>query len=839
MILNASNPVVFKQGAEYYRMKRIKSIQFNQERLSFDASVLGREQYNVSILFNRDGTMSRAVCSCPDFEEDRMLCGHIVSVLFLIREKDEQGFFSELRFRQAARQIFGFFQDIPNILKKRLELETTFEFNSSGILSSGAYSALSFRIGEDRLYVLKNIKGFFESMEENNEVRLGKNFTYDPACHDFKDEDRPVINFVKELYEAEKLAGRFTGGYSHGTVFRNRIVCLPSSGVKRFFEIVGDKPFRAQIQGKLYENMTVLNSDFPVEFHLAKDGKDLVLSIDFEGSIMPLTDDGEYFLAGDRIYKTTKKQQENFKPFYMAMMYIKGRKLRFLEEDRDKFVSEVFPFANKVGKVIIDENVQSLIEKCDLDAEIYLDRDGVTITADIRFKYKDRAINPFSPVEKQHTSEKILIRDVENERIILDILGEAEFKVRNNQIYLDDEDKIFDLVNDILPRLQEYASIYYSESFKNVVIRHMPSFSGSIGFNTGNDMLEFSFDIDGIAHEELEEVLLSLKDRKKFFRLKDGSYLPLNTKQFKELSDIVDCLDAGLGDFRQGVLQIPKFRSLYLNSYLKESGIYYIERNQAFKEFVQNILEPSDMNFKVPGELKGILRDYQKLGFKWLKTLSVYGLGGILADDMGLGKTLQVLALILSDMQEKGRQPSLVIVPTSLIFNWCAEVEKFAPGLKVIAVTGSRVERSALRENISEADLVITSYPLIRRDIEEYKSINFRYCILDEAQHIKNPGSQNASSVKEINSGVRFALTGTPIENSLSELWSIFDFVIPGYLYSYQKFARKYEAPISNGEGEKQLKELGRQVKPFILRRLKTDVLRELPEKIETRLIVC
>ena len=152
------------------------------------------------------------------------------------------------------------------------------------------------------------------------------------------------------------------------------------------------------------------------------------------------------------------------------------------------------------------------------------------------------------------------------------------------------------------------------------------------------------------------------------------------------------------------------------------------------------------MAFPLPAGLKGLLRDYQKFGFKWLKTLEYYRLGGILADDMGLGKTLQIIALLLSAKNEKGPAPSLIVVPTSLVFNWCAELDKFAPGLKYATIVGDKKEMHELIGSLDRFDVIITTYPLIRRDIELYEAYNFRYCILDEAQHIKNPASRNARS---------------------------------------------------------------------------------------------
>nr|WP_242949685.1 DEAD/DEAH box helicase [Clostridium pasteurianum] len=232
------------------------------------------------------------------------------------------------------------------------------------------------------------------------------------------------------------------------------------------------------------------------------------------------------------------------------------------------------------------------------------------------------------------------------------------------------------------------------------------------------------------------------------------------------------------------------------------------------------------------------MRKYQKFGFKWLKSLARCGFGGILADEMGLGKTLQVISFLASEKKSGNNIPSIVICPTSLVYNWLSEIQRFYPDLKVLVISGSREERKNSIENYKGHDILITSYPLIRRDIEYYHSIDFKYCILDEAQQIKNPNSINAKSVKEIKAENYFALTGTPIENSLTELWSIFDFIMPGYLMSHTKFIKKYEAPIVKGNDKNSLGELNKHIRPFILRRLKSEVIKELPPKIEHKITV-
>jgi SNF2 family DNA or RNA helicase len=261
-----------------------------------------------------------------------------------------------------------------------------------------------------------------------------------------------------------------------------------------------------------------------------------------------------------------------------------------------------------------------------------------------------------------------------------------------------------------------------------------------------------------------------------------------------------------------------------------------LKRKSSFKALIDSIASPDEHDFECPKALRHILRDYQLIGFQWLKTLAKFGFGGILADDMGLGKTLQTIAFIMSEY-ELGQRPTLIITPTSLVYNWSEEIHKFLPDLDVLIIDGQPQIRESLIETCMDYPIVITSYPLIRRDATHYESIQFNYCIIDEAQHIKNPKSLNAMSVKQIHANGYFALTGTPIENHLTELWSIFDFVMPKLLFNHQKFTNVYEVPITRDQNATALLQLKKTIRPFILRRLKSEVLTELPEKIETKLV--
>ena len=338
-------------------------------------------------------------------------------------------------------------------------------------------------------------------------------------------------------------------------------------------------------------------------------------------------------------------------------------------------------------------------------------------------------------------------------------------------------------------------------------------------------MLEFTFEMDGIDVSELSNIFNALRLRKRYYKLKDGSFLSLENSELEEIVQIFEGLDLSPEKIENGKIKIPKYRSLYLDKLLKDKGMDYIKKNVDFKRLIMDINDPEDMDFKIPKNLNAQLRDYQKFGFKWLKTLSKYGFGGILADEMGLGKTVQLLAFLLSEKEEE-KGTSIAVVPTSLVYNWEEETKRFAPSLKTLVVSGSKPERDELISKAKEYDLVITSYPLMRRDIEDYQNIVFDHCILDEAQHIKNHGSLNARAVKNINAKQYFALTGTPMENSLSELWSIFDYLMPGYLLSNTKFSTKYERPIAKDSDVQKLKDLNNHIKPFILRRLKREVLK-------------
>jgi len=352
----------------------------------------------------------------------------------------------------------------------------------------------------------------------------------------------------------------------------------------------------------------------------------------------------------------------------------------------------------------------------------------------------------------------------------------------------------------------------------------------------GGNLLEINVDMDGIDPRTAGEILKSIREKKRYFKLKNGEFVSLEDENIKKLGGVLS--DVSREELKGSAIALSRYRMMgILGKYRGDPGLP-IENTDSLEKIVDDIVESRHQKLELPKGLNGNLRDYQVSGFKWLKVLQKNFLGGILADDMGLGKTVQAIAFLLSAKEsDENPGPSLVVAPSTLVYNWENELKKFAPSLKTLTVTGNKASRTKLAKTIPEYDVIITSYPLLRNDMELYERHRFYCCILDEAQHIKNPESLNAKSVKRIGSKARFALTGTPMENSPAELWSIFDFIMPGYLHSYKRFNENYQKPILEGD-ENSLNELKKLTAPFILRRTKKEVLRELPEKIESTLMV-
>ncbi|WP_027365271.1 DEAD/DEAH box helicase [Desulfotruncus alcoholivorax] len=836
------NSQVFQRGWQYYKENRVTALKFNKEELYLSALVSGEQQYEVEIGFSKDGEVYDISCDCPAYFQYEGACKHIVAVLLAFRDKARVKAKNKSNTHEnvLAQSILDYFNGVNDPPKIPVDLELTLDYgNEMRGMARHVVSSLTLRMGEGKLYVVKNVKNLLKAMNKGETIVFGKNFTYSPYSHAFSPKIGPVIDLLQEMYEIEEsmLEDYWYGGWqsAQGRLFKGKQVLLTRSLALRLLALLPSEGFNIKIFNQEFINVPILEQDLPLRFLLDKKNNDLLLNWE-EMDIFPLVATGEYFFYGGRVYKISNYQREFFAPLVNAFAQSPDG-IRFSKRQRDRFIAEVLPVVKKIGRIDLSPVVQDSLLQEDLMAKVYLDRAGDDVTAKVEFVYGEVRINPFAAESPPATGDKILVRDPAGEKAILSLFEQAEFRTQNGSLYLKQEDAIYDFVQHLLPKVQQVAEVYYSESFHKIRFRNAKAFSGGIRLIEDSGMLEISFELEDIDMSEMGAIFQSLREKKKYYRLKDGSFLQLDTPEVNldQMLHMLDMLDLTEKDLRKNVIKLPRYRALYIDRCLKEADLHFT-KNPAFKQLVQNITEPRDLEFNPPENLRGELRDYQKVGFKWLKALAAYGLGGILADDMGLGKTIQAIAFIISE-KEKVQAPSLVIAPTSVVYNWQDEVEKFAPGLKVVVVSGTRRERELQIKAAKDADLVITSYALIRRDIELYEDFYFGYCFLDEAQHIKNPGSLNARAVKIIKARGYFALTGTPMENNLTELWSIFDFVMRGYLLSHQKFVKKYERPVIRDQNQRVLQELQKQITPFILRRMKKEVLQELPPKIESRVL--
>ena len=459
----------------------------------------------------------------------------------------------------------------------------------------------------------------------------------------------------------------------------------------------------------------------------------------------------------------------------------------------------------------------------------------------------------FSPLADEHVPREIC-RDVPAEFYISRLITRyfSYWEDESGELVIrGDEDALYQVLSEGMPQFQEVGEVWLSESVRH--LRVLPPPEVSMGVSLGGGWLDLKIETAGIDPAELLQVLSEYRQKKKYYRMKNGEFLQLSGGGLQALDSLTADLGLTKSEFQAGEAKIPAYRAFYLDSLSGDGRMKLFQRDEAYGMMVRDLKTAQSVSYAVPAVLEKTLREYQKIGYTWMRTLARYHFGGILADDMGLGKTLQVIALLTAFYQEKTEQkaagnegsgselplPSLIVCPASLVYNWGQEFARFSPGIRVLLIAGTAKERQEqleeqMRMEASEgAQVIITSYDLLKRDRAAYLGRTFEYEIIDEAQVIKNAKTQGAKAVKEISANARFALTGTPVENRLSELWSIFDFLMPGFLYSYRKFRERYELPIVKNQDPEALTALRRMTGPFVLRRLKKDVLRELPGKEE------
>ena len=503
------------------------------------------------------------------------------------------------------------------------------------------------------------------------------------------------------------------------------------------------------------------------------------------------------------------------------------------EKKLAEFYYRVMPTLQSNPQIAITDNVGSLIDGLvppEPQFNFYIDLYGGRITCDTRVIYDAvtfRLGDALVPLSNKQ-------RDIDQEqRVLLAVRHFFPDIEYTNRVLAcpDDDDHLVWIMTDGIATLSQYGEVKGSDAFKRIRVKPAPQPRFSVRLEGG--LLDLSIKTKDLTEDELLELLASYRQRKTWHRLKSGDFVDLSDPSaLAELDETAQAMDVSMEDLIRGAVQVPKYRALYVDKLLEAHDQISASRDRVFKSLIRSFQTIKDSDFEVSDALMDVLRPYQLYGFRWLSTLSQAGFGGILADEMGLGKTVQTLAYIQMQRHHGEAKPSLVVCPASLVYNWKEECQKFTPDLKVETIAGTLRQRKALLGSLN-ADIYVTSYDLLKRDITLYDGLSFSVVILDEAQYIKNQKAAVSKAVRILKGDHRFALTGTPIENRLSELWSIFDFLMPGFLYSASEFGSRFEGPITKQKDAEATARLAKMTEPFILRRKKTDVLKDLPEKLE------
>ncbi|MCH5163414.1 MAG: DEAD/DEAH box helicase [Clostridiales bacterium] len=749
------------------------------------AVVRGHRDYRTRIIFDEQGGLYDYSCDCYGFNLSDGPCKHIIATALTYEEKNPQSEVVKVK-HVSDGCVQGLISSYAKMRRGRVLRDET-PASLVPVLGLAGDDSLTMRfvIGKKRMYKLRDINEFCLIVHGGQYHRYGSALAFEHTLDNFDDKSRPLVSFLLKTVKEKSEQ------------IKDRIVLSPSD----FDDFVDIYDGLIEVEeGGASEGMRqiVRQPDaLKAEINVATVEGGYSVSSGLKTFKLLSGKRYDYIMTPNRIYRVTDEYVE---ASYKLLKLLNAREKIFVSDmDIARFYNNVICEAEKFSVIKSDTDLTRFTVP-QLKAALYLDREGGVVKGRLECSYGDTDVDIFA--------EPFGDRDYEAESALKECL-EAYFPFFPHLV-LESDEAVYNLLTEGMRRIRRLCAVYMTAEMQKISVRKPPGVK--VGVKLSGDLINIDIYDDDFTYEELIKIINAAQSNK-YIRLGD-SFIDLDDPGLKALSEVMQLNSS---------LTLPAYYAPRVTEELKE--FYDVSASGCEK-----LLDFENVNVTVPPELDSVLRPYQKTGLKWLSALKDNGFGGILADDMGLGKSLQIIALILAH-----KLKTIIVCPTTLILNWESEFKKFAPHLNILCVMGSQEERAILVEKAGEYDVVITSYELIRRDIEQYK-MEFDLAVIDEAQYIKNPETKNARAVKALKSKHRFALTGTPIENSLSELWSIFDFLMPGYLFTYAKFKETFEIKIVGGD-TKAAEELRRFVMPFVLRRLKSDVLTELPPKIETDIV--
>ncbi|PWV98567.1 SNF2 family DNA or RNA helicase [Paenibacillus cellulosilyticus] len=691
---------------------------------------------------------------------------------------------------------------------------------------------IELRLGPEpkRLYVVQKVHAFLEAVERRESYAFGKYWTYDPELYRFPQQEDAVLQALIRIVRDERLYRTSVDGFAHAAqAAGDRMLFIPPAAWGELPSLLAEVPNALlSNRGQIYEGIALLDEPLPLRFEFKMEESEgssqqeaAAYQLQVEGldSLVILPAYG-LAIADGKLLGLTEAQSMRLTEVQRLLDQTSEQRFRITQEQIEPFMERVVPGLMKLGSVHMAKNVSERVVHTPLKAKLYLDRVRERLLAALEFHYGDLVVNPLESASQRKADDRILMRDGEREQRILALMAKADFVETEGGYLMSGDDAEYEFLYHIVPELEKLLDVYATSAVKLRIHvgTETPTVRAEIDERT--DWLEFKFDLGGIPERDIRKVLKAVEEKRRFYRLPSGALLPLESEEMEEIARLMNLLGVRHADLIGSGFKLPAVRGLRLIDADQESRT--VKLGRSLRQLLHNLRQPDSLNFPIPEALDAVLRDYQQVGYQWLKTLAHYRFGGILADDMGLGKTVQSIAFLLSVLPEIREQglPAFIVCPASLLYNWQQELERFAPSIRSVIISGGPTERDRLLQG--DADVIITSYPLLRRDIKTYAKRSFHTLILDEAQYFKNYATQTAQSVKTLQAKHRFALTGTPVENRLEELWSIFDAVFPDLFPSRQRFHELTRETVA------------KRARPFLLRRLKRDVLKELPDAIET-----
>ena len=790
--------------------------------------------YRSKITVSRDDIVSFS-CNCNEFTKDKAVCHHIGG-LYLAYSGRYVNENKLIYTSMEARKIVNGYLKKKQIDNKTSDIEKvslllTMKFNKSNII-------LSYSVGiKEKTYRIKNIFDFVKRINEKEYYEYGKNKGFVHSMDVFDDESRLHVEYICNIIRMEEELCKLAD-VSKVLIEDNNKIILCAREIDTFFRIFKDKQLMVD---EMKHSIVNKNPEIYVKAIGEGNGGFTILMENIKGYLEGA--DNLYIYDGKNIYITDRDFADKMYIFIKNICDDKDRKLLINHKDMSAFCNGVVPEIMKYAIVDMSDDLLVKYKPWELKNSFIISATKEEVTVRISTKYNDNVFDLYTGV----CSDRNVCRDYAKEFELKTIFDEYKaYRLQNGELRISGYDNIYEFLVIGIKRLSEYGEVMYDKAMSDFHLRDTYELSANVSVD--ENWLYFDLDTGEYTEDELNMIISAYRRKEKYVAINDNTLVKVYDNGFEFLGSLAYDLDFSVKDLINHNIFVPRYRVMYIDAKLSQNEGKY-NTDVEFNKLIKNINSIENEVVLVSNNLAGILRDYQYYGYKWLKTMDSCGFGGILADDMGLGKTLQIIALLCNEYLDKdedknkdndkddntlcgSRKKSLIIVPASLIYNWENEIVKFASSLKVAAVVGAKSERVNIIEN-SDADILITSYELLKRDVNEYSKYSFRFQILDEAQNIKNYTTQNARAVKKIQAETRFALTGTPVENRLSELWSIFDFIMPGFFGSNRKFKEKYEIPIVKEQVQEVKESLKHLVSPFILRRLKKDVLKELPEKLE------